>query len=77
METYLPAAGPGKGQSCMDCHAFATPEETTVKNSTNQVFTFVLENADPPAIAAAKAGPRRSKLPQNVLATIHSRRNAK
>jgi hypothetical protein len=61
----------------MDCHAFATPQGTTVKNSTNQVFTFVLDNADSPATAAAKAGPRRSKPPQNVPDTIHGKRQAK
>ena len=76
METYLQGSGPGNGQSCMDCHAFATPQGTATKNATNQIFTFVLGNADSPAtLAATRAGGRRrGRLPQNVLDIIHGKR---
>ena len=73
METYLQGVGAGKGQSCMDCHAFASPQGTTTQNSTNQIFTFVLGNADAPT-AGVGAARRRSKLPQNVLDIIRSSR---
>jgi hypothetical protein len=77
METYTQGK-PGKGQTCMDCHAYATPQGTTANNSTNQIFTFVLDNADAPTPGAAgKVGGRRAvKLPARVLDIIHGMRKA-
>jgi hypothetical protein len=70
METYLQGNGPGNGQSCMDCHAFATPQGAPKTNpSANQIFTFVLSNAGMPLSAAAKAK-KRQPLPKKVLAIL-------
>jgi hypothetical protein len=77
METYTQGSGPGKGQSCMDCHAFATPQGTTTQNASNQIFTFVLDNADAPGATATAGGRRRTKLPQRVLDIIHGMRKSK
>ena len=78
METYTQGKV-GKGQTCMDCHAYATPQGTTNNTSTNQIFTFVLDNADAPTPGAtATAGARRRvKLPPRVLDIIHGMRKAK
>ena len=74
METYTQGKV-GQGQTCMDCHAYATPQGTTANNSTNQIFTFVLDNADAPTPGAAgTAARRRVKLPQHVLDIIHGMR---
>ena len=75
METYTQGK-PGKGQTCMDCHAYATPQGTTNNNSTNQIFTFVLDNADSPGATATK-GRRPVKLPPRVLDIIRGMRKAK
>lgn len=77
METYVQGNGPGNGQSCMDCHAFANPQGTVTPNSTNQIFTFVLQNAAAPTTTAAPGGKivsRRGTLPKNVLDIIHGKR---
>ena len=78
METYTQGKV-GKGQTCMDCHAYATPQGTTTNNSTNQIFTFVLDNADAPtpALRLRPERRRRVKLPQRVLDIIHGMRKAK
>ena len=79
METYLQGVGAGKGQSCMDCHSFATPQCgpkgcSATNPSNNQIFTFLLANADtPPSVTAVK----RQKLPQNVISIIQSMRSRK
>ncbi len=74
METYVQGSGPGNGQSCMDCHAYATPQGAT-QNSTNQVFTFLLSNATAPA--GVTAAYRKYHLPQNVLRIIQGMRKLK
>ena len=78
METYTQGKV-GEGQTCMDCHAYATPQGTTANNSTNQIFTFVLDNADAPTpgVAATAGARRRVKLPARVLDIIHGMRKAK
>lgn len=73
METYTQGSGPGKGQSCMDCHAFATPQGAT-QNSSNQIFTFLLSNAaTPPGVTAYRKRP----LPARVLRIIQGMRRRK
>jgi len=67
--------GPGNGQSCMDCHAGATPQGAQ-SNSTNQIFTFVLSNAATPAPSGVTAMRGRGlrhghRLPQHVIDLIH------
>jgi len=73
METYLQGNGAGNGQSCMDCHAFATPQGATTNPSLNQIFTFVLSNAGMPPSAAA-AHRRPTGLPKRVADIIRSMR---
>ena len=77
METYLQGSGPGKGQSCMDCHAYATPQcasGSCAQTSSNQIFTFLLMNADtPPGLTAY----RRQPLPRKVIGIIESMRRRK
>jgi hypothetical protein len=73
METYLQGDGAGKGQSCMDCHACATPQgaagsATCTGTSSNQIFSFVLSNAGLPVSATAAAKKRQQpRLPKKVL----------
>jgi hypothetical protein len=75
METYLQGAGAGQGQSCMDCHAFATPQGAPQTNpSANQVFTFVLSNAGMPLSATATARKTAQRLPKKVLDILSSMR---
>jgi hypothetical protein len=79
METYLQGIGAGKGQSCMDCHSFATPQCgaqgcSATNPSNNQIFTFLLANADTPPSATAV---KRQKLPSNVISIIQSMRSRK
>jgi hypothetical protein len=76
METYVQGSGPGNGQSCMDCHAFAQPQGAQGKTSANQIFTFVLGNAATPGpqgltATAGRTARHGHRLPQNVLAIIH------
>jgi hypothetical protein len=43
METYFQA----QGANCMSCHGSAAPQEApTPLTATNQIFTFLLRNAD-------------------------------
>ena len=73
METYVQGAGPGNGQSCMDCHAFGAPQGAP-QNSTNQIFTFLLGDANPPPGLTAY---RRQRLPAKVIHIIQSMRRRK
>lgn len=62
METYFQEPG----QSCLSCHGYGQPDGAPQPlTGTNQIFTFVLSNADtaPGASAALKAMRRRIKLP--------------
>jgi hypothetical protein len=81
METYLQGDGAGNGQSCMDCHACATPQgaagsSTCAGSSSNQVFTFVLSNAGMP-LSAAAAHRRPAGLPKRVADIIRGMTKAK
>ncbi len=73
METYVQGAGPGNGQTCMDCHAYGAPQGAP-QNSTNQIFTFLLTDATmPPGVTAF----RKQPLPENVIRIIQSMRKRK
>lgn len=63
METYVQGAGPGNGQSCMDCHGYATPQGAQ-QNANNQVFSFLFSNANAPT--GVNAAYRKRPLPRNV-----------
>ncbi len=71
METYVQGVA-GEGQTCMDCHGYATPQGGQ-DNQNNQVFTFLFDNANPPA--GVNAAYRKSRLPPNVLRILQNLRN--
>ena len=76
METYVQGVGAGNGQSCMDCHSFAAPQpmDNGPTSGTNQIFTFLLQNADTSASPApgAQLTGHRHRLPLKVVQILRS-----